>query len=699
MAGNVVDYGFYLIQRGEAGHLRGCYQNEYKDSGGIETIGYGTVTRPGYNSLNFRETSVTEEQAIDLAKQEMAGKINEKCRTKFKDFDNLLPCYQAAILDTTYQGNWGAIQNAMNEHNMQEVYRAITNNPNHERAAVRGRAIEMGMLIEQAYQFNPNADPKEVAAMLAQVMIENHGHLNGTDCALTKDELALLYRSCMAMYGVEVTEQEIEQFAMSYTDVASGMCGIGSSQMAQPYSGLIPVGPSYDGSRYAYAANNAGGRGYHGSSARGSYGGYSGYGNYNYNPVPFRPTAMGEDTFEPDSKELAVSTRFPTCNYSGPRAKKQMIVLHTTESSSLNSTVSTFGNPGSKVSAHYTIDRDGKIFQHLPEGYTAWHAGASSYSPLGISGSCNAQSIGIEIQRSPGEPLTPEQIASTMALVKDIQKRQGISPEHTVAHSDVAPGRKTDPGADFPWEAFAREGLATMNHLGVGGVHAQHYNPELAQVRSSDCQYYNAATTSNPTQIALLSEEAEQPRADNREAQRLEEERREATRLAAEAEKQRAAMQAEEERRKAEEERQKEMAESSLIQTLTAAQEAGQAEIAARGETIVDATAEGTSGAEGEEGKSDSDSKSSGKKSKKSSSKKKSDKKDSDKSNKDEKETKEDKDEKETKEDRDEKETKEDKVSAPRKERSTLEASSGGKVDASDEAANAKKATKDESSR
>ena len=242
MVGNVVDYGFYLIQRGEAGHLRGAYLTEYKDSGGIETIGYGTVTRPGYNTLNYRANTITEELAVDLAKQEMAVKINEKCRTKFKDFDNLLPCYQAAILDTTYQGNWAMIQNAMNEHDMQAVYRAITDNPNLERAAVRGRAIEMGILIEQAFQINPNADPRTVAALIAQQMIEQYAYLNGTDCELSKDELALLYRSCMAAYGVEVSEEEIERFALGYQNVAVGMCGIGSASPAKLFTGVIPQG-------------------------------------------------------------------------------------------------------------------------------------------------------------------------------------------------------------------------------------------------------------------------------------------------------------------------------------------------------------------------------------------------------------------------------------------------------------------------
>lgn len=494
MVGNVVDYGFYLIQRGEAGHLRGAYLTEYKDSGGIETIGYGTVTRPGYNTLNYRANTITEELAVDLAKQEMAVKINEKCRTKFKDFDNLLPCYQAAILDTTYQGNWAMIQNAMNEHDMQAVYRAITDNPNLERAAVRGRAIEMGILIEQAFQINPNADPRTVAALIAQQMIEQYAYLNGTDCELSKDELALLYRSCMAAYGVEVSEEEIERFALGYQNVAVGMCGIGSASPAKLFTGVIPQGAFYDGSRSApYSPVYPRYR----SVSSGRSRGYS-------MPAPFLPAGIGPDRFQPDSKTLKVSTSDVSCNFGSRNGQKpQMIVLHTTESPSYQSTKSIFQSPSSQVSAHYVIDRDGTIHQFLPEGYSAWHAGDSRFPPLGITDCCNAASIGIEIQRGPNEPLTKEQIASAMALVKDIQERHGIPAEHVVAHSDIAPGRKADPGADFPWAAFAREGLSTMNHLGVD-THAHHYNPALLAVSSNDCQFYRKSDS------GVLSEKEKQ---------------------------------------------------------------------------------------------------------------------------------------------------------------------------------------------
>lgn len=481
MVGNVVDYGFYLIQRGEAGHMRGCYTNEYKDCGGIETIGYGTVTRPGYNNLNYTSSAIGEQQAVMLAKEEMAHKINEKCRTKFKDFDNLLPCYQAAILDTTYQGNWGAIQNAMNNKDMQSVYANITNNPNRERAAVRGRAIEMGMMIEQATQMAPDANPETLARVLADQMIAKYQSLAGSDCQMTKDELALLYRSCMAAYGVQVTDEQVNQFALSYDNVASGIAGIGSSQMADKFGNIIPRGPSYDGTIYRNGGYNGGypslGSRY---TARARMGGYK-----SYSPSRFY---VDPNPFQADSSKLEISRDFSSPNKGiRPCGAPQMVVIHATESPSLASTINTFQSSAEKTSAHYVIDRDGKIYQMVSENERANHAGVSSHSPLGIVGSCNDASIGIEIQRSSNEGYTQEQIASVLALTKDIQNRRGIRPENIVGHSDIAPGRKADPGADFPWDAFRKEGLVIGSR--AGGDHQNTINPALNMVKADDCLY------------------------------------------------------------------------------------------------------------------------------------------------------------------------------------------------------------------
>ncbi len=510
MAGNVVDFGFYLIQRGEAGHKRGCYTDAYDDATGkplssgspvqgTPTIGYGLAK--GHSVIPFPDGSVTEEQAIDLAKQELAYKINEMCRTKFKDFDHLLPCYQAAILDTTFQGNWKAIQDFMNQGDMLAVYEAITNNPNKERAAVRGRAIEMGIMVESVKNAYPNADPRQVAHILANEMIRRYADLNGTDCELTKDELALLYRTCMAAWGIEVSEAEIEQFALSFENVASGMAGIGSQQPATLFNGHIPqlsphqlYQPRTQQIPDFYSPQNIAriqGRSY----VNGQPGSF-GSGDYR-RPYIYIPEAIGPNKFEPDSKKLKVSTADTSPNYSSRCGHRpRMIVIHTTGSPHYGATKNTFQNPRSGVSAHYVIKPDGTIMQYLPEGVRAWHAGDSNFPPLGLNNGCNADSIGIEIECPDGQKPTPEQIATTMALTKDIQERHGLVRDNNgnlikmpvVGHSDIAYARKVDPGEHFPWGAFDAEGISNPAHRLA--TTPQSNDPVLNAIRSTDCNQY-----------------------------------------------------------------------------------------------------------------------------------------------------------------------------------------------------------------
>lgn len=157
--------------------------------------------------------------------------------------------------------------------------------------------------------------------------------------------------------------------------------------------------------------------------------------------------------------------------YYGPRSRSRngqqidMLIMHTTESSSFDSTAATFTqqtNP--PVSAHYVVDRDGKIYCFCPEDTAANHAGKSSWRL--VTGeevrNINQRSIGIEFQCGPGEEITPEQAAAGLWLTKDIMSRNpNIQPENVVGHSDIAPSRKADPGMSFPWELWVQNGLAT----------------------------------------------------------------------------------------------------------------------------------------------------------------------------------------------------------------------------------------------
>ena len=108
-----------------------------------------------------------------------------------------------------------------------------------------------------------------------------------------------------------------------------------------------------------------------------------------------------------------------------------------------------------KVSSHFLIRRDGEVIQFVPVERRAWHAGASSWRGRSR---CNDFSIGIELEGTEEDAFTPAQYSSLEALLKQLQEKLPI--RDIAAHSEVAPGRKTDPGAHFDWarllEALSR---------------------------------------------------------------------------------------------------------------------------------------------------------------------------------------------------------------------------------------------------
>jgi N-acetylmuramoyl-L-alanine amidase len=153
------------------------------------------------------------------------------------------------------------------------------------------------------------------------------------------------------------------------------------------------------------------------------------------------------------------------------------------------------------VSSHYVVDEDGKVLQLVPEARRAWHAGQSSWEG---ESDINSRSIGIEIA-NPGHifgyPDFPQaQIAAVIALCRDIVMRQRIRADRVLAHSDVAPQRKLDPGEKFPW--------AELHHAGVGawvppspitpgaGLGPGDYGPAIADLQAALCDYgYGIAAT------------------------------------------------------------------------------------------------------------------------------------------------------------------------------------------------------------
>lgn len=148
----------------------------------------------------------------------------------------------------------------------------------------------------------------------------------------------------------------------------------------------------------------------------------------------------------------------PSPNFDDRRAEISMILLHYTGMETAEAALERLTDAEAKVSSHYTIDEDGTVYQHVDEERRGWHAGVSSWR---AEGDINSASIGIEIV-NPGHEFGyrafPKlQVAAIITLCQDIQARHEI--EHVLAHSDVAPDRKQDPGELFPWPMLAMEGI------------------------------------------------------------------------------------------------------------------------------------------------------------------------------------------------------------------------------------------------
>jgi N-acetylmuramoyl-L-alanine amidase len=141
-------------------------------------------------------------------------------------------------------------------------------------------------------------------------------------------------------------------------------------------------------------------------------------------------------------------------------APVDILVLHYTGMKTADEALARLCDPQARVSAHYTVGRDGRVFAHVPEERRAWHAGVSYWAG---ETNVNGRSIGIEIV-NPGhefgyEPFAEPQIAALIDLSRGILGRHPIPPNRVVGHSDVAPARKLDPGELFPWKTLAEFGI------------------------------------------------------------------------------------------------------------------------------------------------------------------------------------------------------------------------------------------------
>jgi len=137
-----------------------------------------------------------------------------------------------------------------------------------------------------------------------------------------------------------------------------------------------------------------------------------------------------------------------------------MLVLHYTGMRSAAEAIDRLRDPAARVSSHYVVEEDGQIWQLVPEDRRAWHAGVSFWRGHSV---LNDRSIGIEIV-NPGHewgyrPFPALQMAAVCDLCLGILSRHPIPARNVVAHSDIAPDRKQDPGELFDWPGLAANGV------------------------------------------------------------------------------------------------------------------------------------------------------------------------------------------------------------------------------------------------
>jgi N-acetylmuramoyl-L-alanine amidase len=147
-------------------------------------------------------------------------------------------------------------------------------------------------------------------------------------------------------------------------------------------------------------------------------------------------------------------------NHDARRVPIDMLVIHYTGMEPAGRAIDWLCDPASKVSAHYLIDRDGAVTAMVAEERRAWHAGIAWWRG---HADINARSVGIELA-NPGhdfgyDDFPAAQIAALIGLARGIVARHAVPPRNIVGHSDIAPGRKIDPGERFPWRALADAGL------------------------------------------------------------------------------------------------------------------------------------------------------------------------------------------------------------------------------------------------
>lgn len=160
-----------------------------------------------------------------------------------------------------------------------------------------------------------------------------------------------------------------------------------------------------------------------------------------------------------DKPDVPQIVEAPSPNFNARLGPPDMLVLHYTGMRTAREAVERLQDPSAEVSAHYLVDEDGSVLRLVAEERRAWHAGRGVWQG---ESDCNGASIGIEVV-NPGHEFGyrafPDiQIQALIGLVDDIRGRWSIPDDRIIAHSDLAPRRKRDPGELFPWDQLAQAG-------------------------------------------------------------------------------------------------------------------------------------------------------------------------------------------------------------------------------------------------
>ena len=175
-------------------------------------------------------------------------------------------------------------------------------------------------------------------------------------------------------------------------------------------------------------------------------------------PAPVDPLMLYKDTLSIKSPVVlanGISTEWiSTVNFN--LRKPNFIIIHHTAQDSLAQTLKTFTVSKTQVSAHYVIAEDGRVVQMVNDYLRAWHGGSASW---GKNSDINSASIGIELDNNGTKPFSDKQITSLLALLTKLKKDYNIPTQNIIGHSDIAPTRKKDPSAFFPWKLLALNGF------------------------------------------------------------------------------------------------------------------------------------------------------------------------------------------------------------------------------------------------